>query len=129
MCLRPCVHTSSYERDLNRTQRPILRLILEQDAPAGRPMVLAVSAMWWAPQEMNEDGTVLVLPHPTFELTDGWYRVRTEVDEALARAARRRKIRIGTKLVIVGAKVRFDCFPDSISIHWLFIHVFADRER
>lgn len=75
-------------------------------------MVLAVSAMWWTPQEMSEDGTTLVLPHPTFELTDGWYRVRAEVDETLARAARRRKIRLGTKLIVVGAKVRADALVD-----------------
>lgn len=106
-------HVSSYERDLNKTQRPILRLILERDASPARPMVLAVSALWWTPQEMSEDGTILVLPHPTFELTDGWYRTRAEVDEALARSARRRKIRLGTKLIVVGARVRigflFDC--------------------
>lgn len=96
----------SYERDLNRVQRPILRLILERDAPSSKAMVLCVSNMWWAPQEMSEDGTFLVLPRPTLELTDGWYRIRTEVDEALARAARRRRIRLGTKLIIAGAKVR-----------------------
>ncbi|KAF8323921.1 hypothetical protein DL93DRAFT_2104290 [Clavulina sp. PMI_390] len=97
-----------YDRDLNKTQRPILRLILERDAPAARPMVLCVSAMWWTAQTISEDGSVIVLPHPTFELTDGWYRVKAEVDEALARAARRRKIRIGTKLIVVGSKLQAD---------------------
>lgn len=96
----------SYERDLNRIQRPILRLILERDATPARPMVLVVSSIRWAPQEMDEDGHAILLPHPTLELTDGWYLVRAEVDQALARAARRRKIRLGTKLVVAGAKVR-----------------------
>lgn len=54
---------------------------------------------------MDESGKAILLPHPTLELTDGWYRIRTEVDEALARATRRRKIRLGTKIVIAGAKV------------------------
>jgi breast cancer 2 susceptibility protein len=97
--------SDSYERDLNRVQRPIIRLILERDAPPGRPMVLVVSGISWTPQQMDPEGNVLVLPHPTFELTDGWYRVRAEVDEALARAGRRRKIRLGTKLMIIGARV------------------------
>ena len=81
-------------------------MILERDATPARPMVLVVSSIWWAPEEMDEGGTAILLPHPTLELTDGWYRVRAEVDEALARATRRRKIRLGSKLVVVGAKVR-----------------------
>lgn len=56
---------------------------------------------------MNEDGTEIILPHPTFELTDGWYKIRTKVDEALARATRKRTLRVGTKIVVVGAKVSF----------------------
>lgn len=56
---------------------------------------------------MNDDKTEIILPHPTFELTDGWYKIRAEVDETLARAARRRKIRLGTKIVISGASVRY----------------------
>lgn len=64
---------------------------------------------------MNADGTEIVLPHPTLELSDGWYRVRSEVDEALARAARRRKIRLGTKIVVHGAKVRLlYCFDSEV---------------
>ncbi len=55
---------------------------------------------------MGDDGIPL-LPHPAFELTDGWYRLRTRVDEVLARAARRGVIRVGRKISVSGASVRF----------------------
>lgn len=74
-------------------------------------MILVVSAITWTEQELDLEGNVIVLPHPTFELSDGWYRIQVEVDEALARAARNRKIRLGTKLVIVGAKVSLSSLP------------------
>jgi len=55
---------------------------------------------------MGDDG-IPILPHPDFELTDGWYRLRTRVDEVLARAARRGVIRVGRKISVSGASVRF----------------------
>ena len=58
---------------------------------------------------MGDDGLPL-LPHPVFELTDGWYRLRARVDEVLARAARRGVIRIGRKISVSGASVRFQVF-------------------
>lgn len=68
-------------------------------------MILLVSRIWWTAQQLSEDGTEIVLPHPTLELTDGWYKIRAEVDEALARACRRRRLRVGGKVLVVGAKV------------------------
>jgi breast cancer 2 susceptibility protein len=40
------------------------------------------------------------------ELTDGWYRVSAEVDDVLAQAIQRGKLRVGIKLGIYGARVR-----------------------
>ena len=54
---------------------------------------------------MGDDGLPLV-PHPAFELTDGWYRLRARVDEVLARAARRGVVRVGHKISVSNASVR-----------------------
>jgi breast cancer 2 susceptibility protein len=39
------------------------------------------------------------------ELTDGWYRIRSNVDTTLQGACQRGRIVVGSKLSIVGAKV------------------------
>lgn len=43
---------------------------------------------------------------PELEITDGWYRLRVEVDGPLARAIRKGVIRAGRKIGVVDAKVR-----------------------
>ena len=45
---------------------------------------------------------------PELEITDGWYKLRAEVDGPLARAIRRGVIRVGRKIGVVDAKV---CSP------------------
>ena len=47
------------------------------------------------------------IPHPTLELTNGWYRLRTQVDEVLARATRRGVIHVGHKIFVSSASVCF----------------------
>ena len=61
---------------------------------------------------MGDDGLPL-LPHPAFELTDGWYRLRARVDEVLARAARRGVIRVGRKISVSGTSVCLNFFAHS----------------
>ena len=100
------VPTRSYEKELNRGARPAFRLIAAQDALAGHHMILCVSGITWSEGGIGDDGLPLV-PHPTLELTDGWYRLRTQVDEVLARAARRGVIRVGRKMSVSSASVRF----------------------
>lgn len=93
-----------YERELNGGVRPPLRLIASKDSPASSPMVLCVSKITWSEGGIT-DGGVPILPFPQLEVTDGWYRMRVEVDEALARAVRRRVIRVGRKIAVVDARV------------------------
>ena len=69
-------------------------------------MILCVSGITWSEGGIGDDGLPLV-PHPTLELTDGWYRLRTRMDEVLARAARRGVIRVGRKISVSDASVRF----------------------
>jgi breast cancer 2 susceptibility protein len=100
------VSARSYEKELNGGTRPALRLITTQDTSAGLHMILCVSDIAWSESGVGEDG-LPVVPHPTLELTDGWYRLRARVDEVLARAARRGVIRVGRKIAVSGASVRF----------------------
>src|SRR5713101_1515994 len=82
-------------------------------------MILCVSGITWSEGGIGDDNLPLV-PHPTLELTDGWYRLRTQVDEVLARAARRGVIRVGRKISVSGASVRFRfcrCLKGSAHLH------------
>jgi hypothetical protein len=95
-----------YERELQGGIRPPLRLIAAQDVPASCPMVLCISGITWSEEGLTDDGMPIV-PHPELEVTDGWYRLRAQVDKPLARATRRGVLRIGRKIRVVGARVRF----------------------
>lgn len=70
------------------------------------PMVLCISNISWTKEYVDEENR-LIPAHPTLEVTDGWYRLRAEIDEALARAARKKIIRTGRKIACCGAKVNF----------------------
>ncbi|KJA28356.1 hypothetical protein HYPSUDRAFT_696943 [Hypholoma sublateritium FD-334 SS-4] len=93
-----------YERELNGGSRPPLRKIANQDAPAAFPMVLCVSNIIWTSGGVTEDG-VQIESYPELELTDGWYRLRAQVDVPLARAVKRGIIRIGRKIGFAGARL------------------------
>ncbi|KAG2368840.1 hypothetical protein BDR07DRAFT_1390250 [Suillus spraguei] len=93
-----------YERDLNGSTRPPLRLITTRDAPAASPMVLCVSNVTWSPAGQTDDGSPIP-SHPELEVTDGWYRLRARVDKPLARAIRRGHIKIGRKIAVTGARL------------------------
>ncbi|EGO30985.1 hypothetical protein SERLADRAFT_412477 [Serpula lacrymans var. lacrymans S7.9] len=93
-----------YERELNNASLPALRLITTGDAPASSPMVLCVSGITWSEADVDEGGAP-VLSHPQLEVTDGWYRLRARVDQALARAVRKGTIRVGRKIAVTGARL------------------------
>ncbi|KAF9225497.1 hypothetical protein BS17DRAFT_778669 [Gyrodon lividus] len=93
-----------YERDLNGSSRPPLRLITIRDASAESPMVLCVSDIIW-PTSGCDDNDIPTPPHPELEVTDGWYRLRARIDAPLARAVKKGKIRIGRKIAVTGAKL------------------------
>ncbi|KAJ7170173.1 hypothetical protein C8R46DRAFT_225952 [Mycena filopes] len=93
-----------YERELNGGVRPPLRSVATQDAPASCPMVLCVSNISWSPPAMTDDG-MPIPQHPELEVTDGWYRLRAQVDAPLARAVRRGLICVGRKIGVVGARL------------------------
>jgi breast cancer 2 susceptibility protein len=67
-------------------------------------MILCVSNITWSEPGMTDDG-MPIPPHPELEVTDGWYRLRAQVDAPLARAVRRGAICVGRKIGVVGARV------------------------
>lgn len=67
-------------------------------------MVLCISAIKWTEARVTSDG-VVIEAYPELEVTDGWYRLRAQVDEPLARAARRGLVTVGRKLEVAGARV------------------------
>ncbi|KAH7930929.1 hypothetical protein BV22DRAFT_1077497 [Leucogyrophana mollusca] len=93
-----------YERDLNGSSRPPLRLISTRDAPAASPMVLCISNITWSEAGVDDDGFPTV-PFPELEVTDGWYRLRAKIDAPLARAVRNGTIRVGRKIGVAGSKL------------------------
>ena len=67
-------------------------------------MVFCVSNIFWSPANVTDDGRHIE-PYPELEVTDGWYRLRAQVDLAMARAVRRGVIRVGRKIGVAAAKV------------------------
>ena len=67
-------------------------------------MVLCVSNIFWSPASVTDDG-LRIEPYPELEVTDGWYRLRAQVDLAIARAVRRGILRVGRKIGMAGARV------------------------
>lgn len=68
-------------------------------------MVLCVSQIRWdePSDDSGADPDTLVIVG--LELTDGWYRIRTNVDRTLKSACERGKIVVGSKIAVMGAKV------------------------
>jgi len=92
-----------YERELQGGSRPPFKLIAAGDSPPSSPMVLCISKVIWMEGQRNSDGSVEDLPE--LEITDGWYKLRAEVDAPLIRAIRKGVIRVGRKIGVVDAKV------------------------
>jgi len=83
--------------------RPPFQKIANQDVPASHPLVVCVSNIFWSPG-VTEDG-VPIDPHPELEVTDGWYRLRAQIDLPIAKAIRKGVIKVGRKIAIAGARV------------------------
>ncbi|GAA5824317.1 hypothetical protein JCM10212_005834 [Sporobolomyces blumeae] len=94
-----------YEREINHAQRSSIKRIQERDSPASLPLVLCVSQIRWGDPPEDIDAADVPLTIVGLELTDGWYRIRTNVDGTLRSACERGKIVVGTKLAIAGAKL------------------------
>ncbi|GAA5905377.1 uncharacterized protein JCM6883_006377 [Sporobolomyces salmoneus] len=96
-----------YEREINQAERSSIKRIQERDSSASLPLVLCVSQLLWEdPDEStsyDDDGATQVIVG--VELTDGWYRIRAEIDQTLKSACERGKLIVGSKLAITGARL------------------------
>lgn len=92
-----------YEKEINRGIRPALRMITTQDAPSSAPMVLCISDIIHVTS--GADSAVDITTKLDLEVTDGWYRLRAQVDETLTRAIRKGLLKVGRKIAVAGAKV------------------------
>lgn len=100
------VQTSTrYEREVNHAHRSAIKRIQEQDSPSSLPLVLCVMDIV---RHQASDASNSSAPQPTTSLilTDGWYQIRANVDVALQRAIDAKRLRIGYKIAISGARVR-----------------------
>ncbi|CAG9855778.1 unnamed protein product [Phyllotreta striolata] len=86
-----------YDREIDKVERSALRRILEKDDAPQKRMVLCVSAI----KKLNPIKYNL-------ELTDGWYGIRTIIDEPLCNRIAQGTLRIGAKLVVCNAEL-VDC--------------------
>ncbi|RZC37249.1 breast cancer type 2 susceptibility protein -like [Asbolus verrucosus] len=87
-----------YDREIDRAERPTLRKIFEKDDVPQKRMVLCVSDIF---------NVYFLKINSKFELelTDGWYSIRTIIDEPLCSQVLKNTIAIGTKLVMCGAEL------------------------
>ncbi|XP_054276692.1 breast cancer type 2 susceptibility protein homolog [Macrosteles quadrilineatus] len=90
-----------YDREIDRSERPALRKILEKDESSTKTMVLFVADILDVEVEKEQEK----LARKELELSDGWYSVRATIDYEMERLIRSGKVGIGTKLVICGAEL------------------------
>ncbi|XP_074028261.1 uncharacterized protein [Leptinotarsa decemlineata] len=83
-----------YDREIDKAERPALRKIFEKDDAPQKRMVVCVSDIKQVDSNKFE-----------LELTDGWYGIRTVVDDPLCYQILKKKIQIGTKLITCGAEL------------------------
>ncbi|KAI5474508.1 breast cancer 2 susceptibility protein [Pseudohyphozyma bogoriensis] len=94
-----------YEREVNNAQRSCIKRVQERDSSAALSMTLCVTKIRWDDIGDSEATSNAQLAIVGLELTDGWYRIRTNVDQTLKSACERGKIVVGSKLTIRGARL------------------------
>lgn len=87
---------------MNLGIRPPFHLITTQDHPASAPMILCISNIIWPESPSSEQGGS---SSPLLEVTDGWYRLKAQIDLTMVQGLKRGKLRIGRKIAVVGCRV------------------------
>ncbi|XP_076244106.1 breast cancer type 2 susceptibility protein homolog isoform X2 [Calliopsis andreniformis] len=96
-----------YDREIDRTERPALRKILEKDDVASKRMVLCVSSISECDDSANANRSPNQLKAFSKKviLTDGWYSVQASIDQAMITNILSSKVREGTKLITYGSEL------------------------
>jgi BRCA2, oligonucleotide/oligosaccharide-binding, domain 1/BRCA2, helical len=89
-----------YDREIRQGLRSSLRKVVNRDASSTSMMILCVARIQC---HQTEDSARKF--HYVLELTDGWYSVRAEIDEALSAFIDQKLVIVGTKLLICNAKL------------------------
>ncbi|XP_011171336.2 breast cancer type 2 susceptibility protein homolog isoform X1 [Solenopsis invicta] len=98
-----------YDREIDRSQRPVIRRILEKDDVASKRMILCVSSIV-ENNNVNMEREIgksprIGVPKWKIELTDGWYNVNACIDIGMVRNISISKVKEGTKLMMSGAEL------------------------
>ncbi|KAJ3414292.1 Breast cancer 2, early onset [Chytridiales sp. JEL 0842] len=114
-----------YVCERERGQRSVLQKISEGDLPAEYYMTLCVCSITFH-EERKGDNHVRVCQ---LELTDGWYSLKTNVDEVLQGAILTKKISAGQKLAICYANVTGEATPPLDAGDSRTLRIFANGTR
>ncbi|XP_076669927.1 uncharacterized protein LOC143369629 [Andrena cerasifolii] len=96
-----------YDREIDRSERPALRKILEKDDVASKRMVLCVSSIIECDDSAitSKSPNQLKMPSNRLILTDGWYSVQASIDQAMIKNIMSGKLKEGTKLMTYGSEL------------------------
>lgn len=102
-----------YDVEVDHSRRPALRRIMEKDDTAAKTLVLCVCGVVsrglspGKPVSSRTPGTDTKVDIPTAVvwLTDGWYAIRAQLDEALTAMLHRGRLAVGAKIITHGAQL------------------------
>lgn len=105
-----------YEREVLLSHRSCIKRIQERDSSASIAMCLVVTRILCEERQMapeigsveEQQGQAIKQMWPAqLELTDGWYKIKANLDPVLEQAALMQNLVSGSKILIQGAKVCF----------------------
>ncbi|KAI8459935.1 BRCA2, oligonucleotide/oligosaccharide-binding, domain 1-domain-containing protein, partial [Phakopsora pachyrhizi] len=97
-----------YEREFICGHRPVIKQILEHDCPTIIPMCLVIVSInrqllaKGGAELKKSSGSSSEVDTHTFELSDGWYKIKATLDQVLERVVSRKKLKVGYKLALSG---------------------------
>ncbi|XP_070827360.1 breast cancer type 2 susceptibility protein [Chaetodon trifascialis] len=104
-----------YDVEVDHSRRPALRKIMEKDDTAAKTLVLCVCGVVSKGQspkrhsfsDIKTPGADAKVENPSAVvwLTDGWYAIRAQLDEALTATLHKGRLAVGGKLIIHGAQL------------------------
>ncbi|KAM9733870.1 breast cancer type 2 susceptibility protein isoform 2-T2 [Menidia menidia] len=105
-----------YDVEVDHSQRPALRKIMERDDTAAKTLVLCVcEVVSRSPPPNRENGCEVQRPQSADSkarapaavvwLTDGWYSIKAQLDEPLAAMLNKGLLAVGVKLIVHGAQL------------------------